>query len=384
MPVQHTMVPLVWRRQLGFARVLLGLAAIALYMLLPLPWTIPAVIAVAAYTAYSIYQVSTQPVEIRVYGVPQLLLDLALLFIMGAHPSNFGLWLSLICYFFLLCLSSLLYTWRNVAVVVFMTLVFFELIRRQPVAMLSTTVLISGTLAVLLAMQKQAFQERLSQALKRSVLSRYEAEAAREAERQRIGHDFHDGPLQSFISFQMRLEIIRKLMVKDSQAAMDELINLQELGKMQVTELRAFIRNMQPIEIDEAGLAASIREITSMFERDTGIHVKLDSGGLVDPDNQQLATEVLQLVREALNNVRKHSKASTVSIIVHSDDHGIEMLVDDDGSGFPFAGNFTLDELEAARLGPKSIKRRIRTLGGQLTLESRPSEGAGLRIRIPA
>ena len=49
-------------------------------------------------------------------------------------------------------------------------------------------------------------------ALRRSVLSRSEAELAREQERQRIAADFHDGPLQSFIGFQMRLEIIRKLM----------------------------------------------------------------------------------------------------------------------------------------------------------------------------
>jgi len=42
-----------------------------------------------------------------------------------------------------------------------------------------------------------------------------------------------------------------------------------------------------------------------------------------------------------------------------------------------------LDELELLRLGPRSIKRRIRTLGGDLTLESRPTHGAGLKIRIP-
>jgi signal transduction histidine kinase len=378
------MVPYLWRRHLGIVRVVLALVCAVIYVLLPVEWSIPAAILAAAYAVYSAYLLWREPVESRVYPVPMLFLDLALFLLCAAHPSATGLWLANLCYFFLLCVAVLLYSWRNVVITVLACLAFFLAVRPAPSIALWGAVLLSGALAVLLSIQKHALQERLSAALKRSVLSRYEAEAAREAERQRIGADFHDGPLQSFISFQMRLEIIRKLMLKDQEAAMRELLQLQELGKSQVTELRAFIRNMQPVEVDEAGLAASIRDVARTFQRDTGIQVSLEANGLVDPQNQELATEVLQIVREALNNARKHSRASTVSIIAESDDHAIEILVEDDGSGFPFSGSFTLDELDAARLGPKSIKRRIRTLGGQLTLESRPSEGAGLRMRIPA
>jgi non-ribosomal peptide synthetase component F len=42
----------------------------------------------------------------------------------------------------------------------------------------------------------------------------------------------------------------------------------------------------------------------------------------------------------------------------------------------------TLEELELLRLGPMSIKRRVRTLGGDLTLDSKPGQGAGLKIRL--
>jgi signal transduction histidine kinase len=58
--------------------------------------------------------------------------------------------------------------------------------------------------------------------------------------------------------------------------------------------------------------------------------------------------------------------------------------VDDDGSGFNFSGSFTLDELDLLRLGPQSIKRRVRSLGGDLTIESRPGHGASLKFRFPA
>jgi len=61
----------------------------------------------------------------------------------------------------------------------------------------------------------------------------------------------------------------------------------------------------------------------------------------------------------------------------------VELAVDDDGAGFPFSGTFSLDELDLLRLGPASIRRRVRSLGGELTIESRPGHGAGIKIRIP-
>ena len=54
--------------------------------------------------------------------------------------------------------------------------------------------------------------------------------------------------------------------------------------------------------------------------------------------------------------------------MIESNDSGVDMIVEDDGSGFPFSGAYSLDELEILRLGPRSIKRRVRTLGGDLTI----------------
>jgi two-component system sensor histidine kinase DegS len=119
------------------------------------------------------------------------------------------------------------------------------------------------------------------------------------------------------------------------------------------------------------------------FERDSGISATLVCG---DPSNLEegAASEFLQIIREALNNVRKHSKASQVSIVIEAGEDGIDMVVEDDGSGFPFSGAYSLDELEILRLGPRSIKRRVRTLGGDLTIQSRPLAGSTVRVRIPA
>jgi len=61
----------------------------------------------------------------------------------------------------------------------------------------------------------------------------------------------------------------------------------------------------------------------------------------------------------------------------------LHIEIEDDGTGFPFSGNYDLGEMEALRIGPGSIKRRVRSLGGELVANSRPGHGATLRIRIP-
>jgi signal transduction histidine kinase len=240
----------------------------------------------------------------------------------------------------------------------------------------------SGGIAVAFACHKRYLDRRLSNTLRHNVIIRSQAQGAREAERERIAADFHDGPLQSFISFQMRLEIIKKLMARDVDAAAEELRELQGLCKTQVGELRGFVRSMRPAD-EGVSLPASLSRMVDQFQRDTGIASTFSGGDLHDPAETEVSLELLQIVRETLNNIQKHSGATRMALSVGMREHRIEINAEDNGSGFPFSGAFTLDELELLRLGPVSIKRRVRMLGGELQLESRPGQGASMQIRIP-
>jgi signal transduction histidine kinase len=237
-------------------------------------------------------------------------------------------------------------------------------------------------IAAALAFYKRYLEERTSATLRNNVIIRSQAQLAREAERQRIAADFHDGPMQSFISFQMRLEIVRKLLARDVEAASTELSQLQELCRTQVADLRSFVRSMRPAD-EGMSLTASLGRMAELFQRDTGITVEFSAGDVADPGETEVSLEVLQIVRETLNNIQKHSGATRVAISASRRGQRLEIVVQDNGSGFPFAGEFTLEELELLRLGPVSVKRRVRMLGGELGIQSRPGEGAKLEIRVP-
>lgn len=244
------------------------------------------------------------------------------------------------------------------------------------------TVVASGGAAAAVGLYKRYLEERMSTTLRHNVMIRSQAQLAREAERQRIAADFHDGPLQSFISFQMRLEVIRKLLGRDVEAAARELHQLQELCQTQVADLRSFVRSMRPAD-EGMGLAASLSRMAELFQRDTGIATTFSGGDMHDPADTEVSLEVLQIVREALNNILKHAGATRVAISVARADQNLRISVEDNGEGFPFTGTFSLEELELLRLGPSSIKRRVKVLEGDLALESGPGRGSKLAIRVP-
>jgi signal transduction histidine kinase len=189
--------------------------------------------------------------------------------------------------------------------------------------------------------------------------------------------------LQSFISLQMRLEILRKVLERDRDAGMEDLKQLQLLALTQIRDLRSFLHSMRPVDVDGANLMASARRTAESFQKESGIPVTFL--GTQSPVGLplEMSGEVLQMLREALHNVQKHAGATRVAVSVEKTDRGLEISIDDNGHGFNFAGTYTLEELELLRLGPASLKRRARSLNADLVLESRPGRGTGLKFRVP-
>jgi signal transduction histidine kinase len=128
---------------------------------------------------------------------------------------------------------------------------------------------------------------------------------------------------------------------------------------------------------------ATARRTAESFQKESGIPVTFL--GTESPLGlpQEMSLELLQMLREALHNVQKHAGATRVAVAMEKTDRGLEVSIDDNGHGFGFAGVYTLEELELLRLGPASLKRRARSLNADLTLESKPGRGVGIKFRIP-
>src|SRR6266699_1875604 len=217
----------------------------------------------------------------------------------------------------------------------------------------------------------------------RVFLLRHLRARAIEAERSRIARDLHDGILQTLLSIEIQLDVLRRRVPATPEQAASALANLQQTVRNEAAELRQTVTDLRPLRVQSADLVDLMRGFAERYRNESTIALDLliDSTQLRAPD--RVCREIFQIYREALNNIKKHAKASHVVVKLSQDDSRLVLVVDDNGEGFSFAGKFTGDELDRLRLGPISIKERARTVGGVLTVESNPGHGARLTIEVP-
>ena len=378
----HVPPDFAWPRYISWARTSLSAAAlVATYLLSPASPLIYFLL--GTFLAYSIALAIRSRWQSGAFGLLVLFSDTIFFLIVAGFGTGHLLWLASLFYLYLLAEALVFYTQVEVLVVVAVSAVFCAVLPAAEIRFLELTVVVAGAVAVAFAINKQRQQAKVEELERQLREAQTTAQKACEQERVRIASDFHDGPLQSFISLQMRLEILRKLMERDLTAGMQDLKQLHTLAQSQVRDLRAFLHSMRPVDVEGGNLVSSARRTAELFQKESGLPVTFLGTNAPVGLPQEMSAEVLQMLREALHNVQKHAAATRVAVSMEKTERGLEISVDDNGHGFNFAGTYTLEELELLRLGPASLKRRARSLNADLLLESRPGRGTGLKFRIP-
>ena len=204
-----------------------------------------------------------------------------------------------------------------------------------------------------------------------------------EGERSRISREIHDGILQTLLSVDIQLEVLRRKVPSGTEQAINGLSSLQQTVRNETEELRRMVTDMRPLRVQSADLVDLMRGFAERFRNESTLALDLliDSAELQLPD--RICRDLFQIYRESLHNVKKHAHASHVVVKLWQNESQVVLVVDDNGEGFSFAGRFTGDELDRLRLGPISIKERTRSLGGVLTVESTPGHGSRLTVEVP-
>ena len=201
-------------------------------------------------------------------------------------------------------------------------------------------------------------------------------------ERARFARELHDGAVQSLIAVEMQVDVIRR-QAEAEKPISGELGRIQGLLREEVLKLRELMQQMKAIDVDAQRLLGVLTDTVERFQRETGISARFVTD-IVDLDMpQRVCRELLRIVQEGLVNVRKHSGARHVLVRLGSNPERWNLVVEDDGKGFPFAGRFKQEEMEEMGKGPMIIKERVRLLAGELTVESNPGQGTRLEVIVP-
>jgi signal transduction histidine kinase len=194
-------------------------------------------------------------------------------------------------------------------------------------------------------------------------------------DRERIAKELHDGVIQSLFAVGMGLQGAAAMAKSDDAARRIE--NAVEEIDGAIRDLRNYIFGLRPGILADRQLDQALRELGNEFGSKSDVVTVVDVDDQVASELASRATDIVQLTREALSNVGKHADATTCRITLRRDRDDRALLeVDDDGRGFDPSAPTT-------GMGLDNLAERVKSLGGELSIESVAGEGTTLRASIP-
>ncbi|MHB8652814.1 MAG: sensor histidine kinase [Terriglobia bacterium] len=206
---------------------------------------------------------------------------------------------------------------------------------------------------------------------------------ARATERARLAQDLHDGVIQSLMGAEMQIDVLQRLGPTNAADTAENLRGIQELLRNEIANLRDRMHQVRPLEVEPAQFLNHLTRITERFRRDLAISADFVAESEDAPSSPRVCSEMVRIVQEALTNVRKHSGAKKVVVSFGRENGSWRLCIQDDGRGFGFTGRLSFAQLESSQEGPLVIKERVRSIGGDLVIESIAGAGARLEILSP-
>jgi signal transduction histidine kinase len=194
-------------------------------------------------------------------------------------------------------------------------------------------------------------------------------------ERERIGKELHDGVIQSLFAVGMSLQGLASSS-SDAEIARRLEAAVEDVDQA-IRDLRNYIFGLRPGILADRQLDQAFKELATEFGARSGVVTVVDVDGEAASALASRAGEVIQLAREALSNVSRHSEATTCRVSLRRGAAGIFLEIDDDGRGFDV-------DTTTPGMGLRNLRDRAESLGGKLEILSTPGEGTTVRATIPS
>jgi len=205
---------------------------------------------------------------------------------------------------------------------------------------------------------------------------------AQEEERLRISRELHDETTQSLASLSRDIGSFISSEPGLSATASEYLERVRETADSALEGVRRFSQNLRPSILDDLGLLASVEWLAAGMHTDDGIKAKVHIIGIKYRLTMNKELTIFRIVQEILNNIRRHSDASSTEITIDFGDDAITIIISDDGQGFHMPER-TSDLLTSGKLGIMGMRERTRLLDGTLIIQSEVGKGTIITLRVP-
>ena len=211
-----------------------------------------------------------------------------------------------------------------------------------------------------------------------SRLVRHSDRLLRFEDRSAIANELHDSLAQSLASLKIQVRVLDDTLRQDNEVAIwKEMENIQaglDEANIELRELITYFR----LPVDGNGVVSAIEKAVSRFRLTSSIEAVLQNHWPAVNLPVEYERQVLRIVQEGLANVRKHSGADMVRILLNQAHDARRVLIEDDGVGM----SLTPDEMDN-HFGLSIMQERAASIGATLQIESEPGDGTRIILTLP-
>lgn len=200
---------------------------------------------------------------------------------------------------------------------------------------------------------------------------------AQEQERASIARELHDHINQRLALLAIEIQQFESSARSLSKQEETELEHLWDLTNEISHDVQALSHQLHSSQLQHLGLVAGIRSLCQEFSKSSGVEAEFECTGAVPRIDENVSLALFRVTQEALRNTAKYGRANLVQSDLHYDHSVLTLRVNDDGVGFdPMSVN-------GGGLGLISMRERMRLVGGELLIHSKPGGGTQIEARIP-
>lgn len=200
---------------------------------------------------------------------------------------------------------------------------------------------------------------------------------AQDEERKRIAREIHDDYNQRLALMAIDLEELGERVgdpTVDHRRRLAELWNrVSELG----ADLHSLSHRLHSSTLESLGLAAATEALCEEFSEQQGIRIEFTHENVPRHIEDDVALSFFRIVQEGLRNIKRHSGADRAEIHLQCLDNQLVLSIVDRGKGFNSG-----EPPSREGIGIRSMQERLRLIGGQLELHSRPTEGTCITATV--
>ncbi len=206
--------------------------------------------------------------------------------------------------------------------------------------------------------------------------------AVEEDVRRRLARDLHDSLAQMLAAALMNVRFMNEEVSKQNAISTTDLSALEDVISKALFQVRTMLFDLRPVILETQGLAAALEAYTKRLRKEGTGRLRLSVNHALGRLTPKVETAVFSIIRESLNNVRRHARAKNIRVALDRDDEKLYVAIEDDGQGF----DVDLVERmygERGSIGLLNMKEWAETVGGALAIESEIGQGTKVTMTVP-